>query len=282
MSKKVKKFTQAPLPFQGQKRRFLKAFKQSLNDFPNDAIYIDLFGGSGLLAHSVKQQYPNAQVIWNDFDNYTERIKNIDKTNELIGDLRQILSDYPRKERITGKLREAVLKRVKQADDSGYVDYITLSGSILFSAKYKMSYAELEKETIYNNVKLSDYDSTGYLEEVDRVCLDYKELYKQYKDIPNVVWLIDPPYLSTDTSTYNSDSYWRLRDYLDVLNVLQNANYFYFTSNKSQIIELCEWFETRTFVGNPFAGGTTVTVDTTLNHSAKYTDIMIYSCKKSS
>lgn len=269
------------MPFQGQKRRFLKQFKQCLNNYEKDAIYIDLFGGSGLLAHTVKQHYPNARVIWNDFDNYSNRLANIDNTNRLISDIRIILKDLPRDQRITGKERESVLKRIKEADNVGFVDYITLSSSILFSAKYKMSYTEIEKETFYNNIKKNDYDAVNYLDGVECVQFDYKQLHKQFKDVPNVVWLIDPPYLSTDTTTYNSDSYWRLKDYLDVLNVLHNANYFYFTSNKSQIVELCEWFDTKTFTGNPFAGSTTTTIDTTLNKSAKYTDIMIYDYKKS-
>ena len=51
----MKKYTQAPLPFQGQKRRFLKPFKTALESFPADAVYVDLFGGSGLLSHTVKQ-----------------------------------------------------------------------------------------------------------------------------------------------------------------------------------------------------------------------------------
>ncbi len=33
----MKTYNQAPLPFQGQKRRFLKAFKQCLNNFKTDA-----------------------------------------------------------------------------------------------------------------------------------------------------------------------------------------------------------------------------------------------------
>ena len=57
----MKIYNQAPLPFQGQKRRFVKPFKEALKSFPNDAVYIDLFGGSGLLSHTVKSVYPNLQ-----------------------------------------------------------------------------------------------------------------------------------------------------------------------------------------------------------------------------
>jgi adenine-specific DNA methylase len=59
----------------GQKRKFLKPFKPALERYPADATYVDLFGGSGLLSYTVKQLYPNATVIYNDYDNYRERIQ---------------------------------------------------------------------------------------------------------------------------------------------------------------------------------------------------------------
>lgn len=54
----MRNYTTAPLPFQGQKRNFIKQFKEALKAYPKDAIYIDLFGGSGLLSHTVKTTYP--------------------------------------------------------------------------------------------------------------------------------------------------------------------------------------------------------------------------------
>ena len=66
----MKNYTTAPLPFQGQKRRFKNEFKAALNEFSNNATYVDLFGGSGFLSHTVKQHYPDAKVIYNDYDNY--------------------------------------------------------------------------------------------------------------------------------------------------------------------------------------------------------------------
>lgn len=69
-----KNFKQAPLPFVGQKRQFLKHFEQVLNDnIPGNGegwIIIDAFGGSGLLSHTAKQLKPEARVIYNDFDGY--------------------------------------------------------------------------------------------------------------------------------------------------------------------------------------------------------------------
>ena len=48
MIEKKKVFTSAPLPFMGQKRKFLKQFKPALKQYPDNATYVDLFGGSGL------------------------------------------------------------------------------------------------------------------------------------------------------------------------------------------------------------------------------------------
>lgn len=271
---KKKVFTSAPLPFMGQKRNFLKLFKESLSNYSATATYVDLFGGSGLLSHNVKHLYPDARVIYNDFDNYRERLENINRTNELLTDLRQIMTDYPKDKRIEGSHRVSVLKRIKKDDESGYVDYVTISSSILFSMKYALSYEQLEKETLYNCIRLSNYNADNYLDGIEIVSLDYKELFNQYKNLPNVVFLVDPPYLSTDASTYKG--YWKLRDYLDVLQVLDNTSYFYFTSNKSSIIELCEWIETKTPMSNPFNGATTQTMNATVNYNSTYTDIMIY------
>ena len=271
---KKKIFTTAPLPFMGQKRKFLKQFKPALQNYSSTATYIDLFGGSGLLSHTVKSFYPGAKVIYNDFDNYRERLENINKTNQLIADLRVILKDSPKDKIILGEFKSKVLDRVLLDEKNGYVDYITLSSSILFSMKYVQSFEALQKETLYNTVRQSEYTADGYLDGLEVVCLCYKELFAKYKDLQNVVFLVDPPYLSTESGTYKS--FWKLRDYLDVLQVLDGTKYFYFTSNKSSIIELCEWIETKTPMSNPFTGALLETMNATVTYQSSYTDIMLY------
>jgi hypothetical protein len=271
---KKKIFTTAPLPFMGQKRKFLKQFKPALAQYSETATYVDLFGGSGLLSHTIKSIYSNAKVIYNDFDNYQERLQNIDKTNQLISDLRIILKDVEDNKRITGLFRDAVLERVGLECKNGYVDFITLSSSILFSMKYVLNFEALQKETLYNTVRQSPYTADGYLDNIEVVSMDYKVLFSKYKDLPNVVFLVDPPYLSTDVGTYKS--FWKLKDYLDVLQVLDGTNYFYFTSNKSSIIELCEWIETKTPMSNPFTGASVETMNATVTFQSSYTDIMLF------
>lgn len=276
-------FKTAPLPFQGQKRRFAGGFATALSELKakqDIKIVVDLFGGSGLLAHIAKHIIPEAKVIYNDYDNYSQRLKNIDKTNKLLDDIRFLLDGIPRnKQRIDEQRKSKILDCIAQEDKDGYVDYITLSASLLFSAKYALSLEEFSKENFYNRVKASAYDFNPdeYLAGLDVVRVDYKELYNQYKDVPGVVFVVDPPYLSTDTSTYNSDKYWRLRDYLDVLNVLVGTNYIFFTSNKSSLIELCEWLDdNKKEFSNPFARSVLNTQNVTLNKDANYTDMMLY------
>ena len=70
--------------------------------------------------------------------------------------------------------------------------------------------------------------------------------------------------------------YWRLSDYLDVLTVLKDRDFVYFTSNKSSIIELCEWIGNNKALGNPFEDCQRVEFNATMNYNAKYTDIMLY------
>ncbi|MBD8348566.1 DNA adenine methylase [Dysgonomonas sp. HGC4] len=276
-----KNYTTAPLPFQGQKRRFINAFGLAMTELKAKQevkIIVDLFGGSGLLSHTAKKIFPEAKVIYNDFDNYSLRLKNIAKTNKLLADLRLVLGVHPREKKIPAEVCKTMLDRIEIEDNAGFVDYITLSSSLLFSSKYVTDLKELKSETLYNNIKASDYDvnSTEYLAGLDIVKCDYRQLYNQYKDVSHVLFLVDPPYLSTDTKTYQSDKYWKLRDYLDVLNVLCGSNYFFFTSNKSSLIELCEWFADNRDIGNPFKNSVLNTQNITLNKSAGYTDMMLY------
>lgn len=271
----MKQYTQAPLPFQGQKRRFLRQFKEALDQFSSTATYVDLFGGSGLLSHTVKQYYPKSNVVYNDFDNYSERIKNVDKTNALLRDIRIICAKSPvRKERLSEELKLEIISRIEK--ETGFVDWVTISSSLLFSMNYVTSLEQLKKENFYNKVRLSDYTAENYLKDVEVVRKDYRALFEEYKNHSNVVFLVDPPYLSTDCSTYSRPDYWKLSDYLNVLKTIEDQSYFYFTSNKSQIIELCNWMETNGYARNPFADSTTVKVNTSLTYNASYEDIMIY------
>lgn len=272
----TKQYNSAPLPFQGQKRMFAKEFIKVLQQFPDGTVFVDLFGGSGLLSHIVKRQKPHSEVIYNDFDGYRQRLEHIPETNELLSKLRTLVYNVPRCKKIAGDVRERVFECLQEHQNLyGYLDFITISASIMFSMKYCLSIEEMRKEALYNNVRLTDYPlCDDYLDGITIVSADYKQVFNQYKDTPNVVFLVDPPYLSTEVGTYKM--YWKLADYLDVLTVLSGYSFIYFTSNKSSILELCDWIGRNKSIGNPFEGCTKVEFNAHMNYSASYTDIMLY------
>lgn len=266
----------APLPFVGQKRMFAKEFIKVLEQFNDKTVFVDLFGGSGLLSHITKCKRPDATVVYNDYDGYRMRLQAIPQTNALLADLRDIAKNVPRHKPIKGEAREGIFERIIQEErNSGYVDFITISSSLMFSMKYQLSVDGMQKENLYNNIRTTDYPlCPDYLDGLTITSCDYKELYERYKDVPGVVFLVDPPYLSTEVGTYKM--YWQLSDYLDVLNVLRDKSFVYFTSNKSSIIELCEWIGNNKALGNPFKDCQKVEFNAHMNYSAQYTDIMLY------
>ena len=258
----------------GQKHKFIKEFKKVLEYYPDDVTIVDLFGGSGLLSHTAKRAKPNATVIYNDFDNYQQRIANIPRTNALLERIREVTDELPAHKIIPSAAKTRIMELIAEEERTGFVDYITLSSSLLFSVKYANNMGELSKETFYNRVRKSNYDADGYLDGLTIVRKDYKELFKDYCNKSNVLFLIDPPYLSTEAGTYTMR--WKLGDYLDVLSVLQGNNFIYFTSNKSQIIELCEWIEKSKLGRNPFENTQRVEIRTNMNYNSGYIDMMFY------
>lgn len=266
-------FLSAPLPFQGQKRRFIKDFKQIIRDFDNITTVIDLFGGSGLLSHVTKRERPDIRVIYNDYDYYCDRLTHVQTTNEILRHIRPLLASVPPNKKLPDKLHTQILLIIKGYAEKGYVDYITLGSSLLFSGKWATNYKELSKETMYNVIKQTDYNVDGYLEGLEITHEDYKDLFNRHKNDDNVLFLIDPPYLSTDNVSYSNC--WKLADYLNVLKLLKGTKYIYFTSNKSPIIELCEWLENNPTIGNPFTGTEMRTQQNRLNYLTTFTDIMM-------
>ena len=239
-------------------------------------VFVDLFGGSGLLSHITKCVRPDATVVYNDFDGYRIRLEHIAETNLILSELRELTKDVQRHKLLPGSIKKRVLSLFEQKEkEYGFVDYITLSSSILFSMKYCLSLDEISKESMYNNVRKTDYDCSGYLDGLEITSCDYRELFEQYKNRDDVVFLVDPPYLCTEVGTYNM--YWKLSDYLDVLKVLTGQRFVYFTSNKSSIIELCDWLGKNKEVGNPFENAIRKEFNAHMNYNSRYTDIML--CK---
>ncbi|MDY2585007.1 DNA adenine methylase [Helicobacter sp.] len=190
-----------PLPFMGNKRNMLKKIEGALAHLrqegyiTSETIFIDTFGGSGLVAHNIKQWYPNNEVIWNDFDNYQERLHNIHSTERLRQKLLNAVQGIEYKTRIKN-VRE-ILEVIENHD--GYIDYITVSSWLLFSGNYVNSFERLRKRKFYNRLPKAKLDNNGYLAGVKRTRQDFKELLDAYREVEDKLLILDPP-LFTDAN----------------------------------------------------------------------------------
>ena len=87
--------------------------------------------------------------------------------------------------------------------------------------------------------------------------------------------MCDPPYLTTQANNYKGGRYWPLTAYLDILVALRGARFIYFTSGKSQLVELCRWLARHTDF-DALAGTEAVKRNNIVNTYRGYTDIMIF------
>lgn len=264
----------APLPFMGQKRYFIRDFTEVLRQVDgNIDTVVDLFGGSGLLAHTAKRVLPGCRVVYNDFDRYVDRLAAVETTNEILRAIKERLTGVEPNQRLTDEQRADVLAIVSDYDLRGYVDFITVGRSVLFSGKWVTTMAELRKHTMYNRVKPGGYDCTGYLDGLEVVHMDYRELFERERGNSRALFVLDPPYLTTECGAY--ENYWKLTDYLDVLRLLDGTKWVYFTSDKSQIVELCKWLGENFGEAAPMYGATVRQRTNTLNYQAQFNDMMI-------
>lgn len=270
-----KAFKTSPLPFRGQKRYYIKRFASVLERCEDVTTVVDLFGGSGLLSRVAKDKLPNARVIYNDFDHFDQRVEMIDRTNALCSEIAPLVKGVEDNKRIPDDLKQECLKVMRKYEETGKVDYITLSASLLFSGNWATSYEQFAKQTFYNRTVNTHYDATGYFEGLEITHKGYRELFAEFKDQQNVLYVLDPPYLQTECSAYKSDTYWQLKDYLDVLNMLKGTKYIFFTSGKSQIIDLCKWINGNFPNAELLKGAELWEQNSRVNDFNSYKDIMI-------
>lgn len=237
---------------------------------------VDLFGGSGLLSRIAKDTLPDARVIFNDYDGYSDRIAAIPETNKILLEIAEIIADVPRQKLIPEPIKEELLMRLKHHDELGYVDWVTICAAITFSGKFFRTFPQITGSSLYNNLKRPNVEyspADDYLDGLEVTNKDYRELLNEHKWGSHSLIIADPPYLTTDCGSYKSGRYWGLTDNLALLSALNGKNFIYFTSERSQLIELCKWLET-TYGSNPI-GGRCYSRRVAINHQTGYEDFMI-------
>ena len=258
----MKLLHKAPLPFLGQKRNWIRylpellqgnLFDKGFSDYKN-GIFVDMFGGSGLLSHNIKQIFPNAEVIYNDFDGYTDYLNEecVNILKEVGVKVAYIFSKYDAK--YTGKLKPChskylfkLLTYYRNKFPNKFYD-LAIYGLILFSGEHGRKSIEEKRKSdnfyrkrpvgqIYltNKIKINN-DCKNYLTGLNVIKgVDFKELIQQYKDNKNAVFICDPPYLNTCTGHYKSGFDKKNLDFL-VENI--RPPFIAFSSMKNNLKEL--------------------------------------------
>lgn len=254
-------YNKSPLPFQGQKKNFKKLYIELLNSFKNSVSenvkFIDLFGGSGLLSRWTKDIFTENEVIYNDFDNFKLRLDNIQKTNELILKINEVIKDLP----VLTKIPENQMNKIKEiiSNESGFIDVYTLSTKYVFGLRFIKDVNELlNQKTMFLKTR-GTYDlAKDYLNDLTIVKDDFYNLYLKYNNQDNI-FIIDPPYQNTNQKTYSGSI-----DYNKLTEICKNSKFILFSSDKSNIFDYLK--DINYNVKN-------LNVN---NYSLKYKDFMIY------
>jgi site-specific DNA-adenine methylase len=239
----VRVYNHAPLNFIGQKRFWLNDLRHLT--FNDDAIIVDVFGGSGLVAHTIKAANPHLRVVWNDYDNYAGRLNKLKDTEALRVLLVKALEDtYPQEHQ---KLTERQLEIIKNTIDEFDGDYDKEAVARWFA--HQMNKKSRFGEMKYYNLRLTPYKSADdYLQGVERESADFKTIIDKYRS-SDTVFICDPPYIFTTQSTYNKKagnedddfhSSFALKDTIEMLKLLRDNPAYIFTSHKSELDAVCE------------------------------------------
>ena len=235
----VKRFTKAPLPFVGQKRKWLVEIEKAvvtMVDDPSTTI-VDIFGGSGLVSNTVKRILPLNKVVYNDFDDYTGRLYGAAKTEKVRRAIYEVLRDYSKDQKIIrgGEDEERILAILKENEEG--LDIRTLQSWIGFAGKKRHTVDELYKDGFYNRISknpiVSQEEVQDYLSGLDIVQCDFRELLKQYPT--NRLIIADPPYLNSENQAYKGSG-WSEKDFQDLMGWMPPP-YILFSHDKSGVLD---------------------------------------------
>lgn len=271
-------YSKAPLPFVGQKRNFVRHYLSVLDNIPDDGdgwTIVDVFGGSGLLAHVGKRVKPKARVIYNDFDNYAARLRGIPDINRLRRLIGSYLVGYAKNQRIPDDVKSMLIKEIERFD--GFKCHVVVSSWFLFSGRQAKDWQQLYKAEWYFKIPLSDYPlQSDYLDGLDITRQSYVDLIPLFSDNPKALLILDPPYLSTTQAAYAQDHRFGLVDYLKLISLVRPP-YLFFSSTRSEFIDYIDTLVAmRLDNWQKFDQSNRLIIQAKLSRNASYQDNLVY------
>lgn len=232
-----------PIPFVGSKRYWNYQLRDILKPFANidDLIIVDMFGGSGYCSLLAKQVCPNAVVIYNDYDYYTDNFKYMADNMKVMTKIRELIKDANIKaaHKIPTDLTNEIIKMLRALRDDGKYIVDLFSSCLCF--QFSTLNLDDEKQNLYNKLTRKNY--AEYVEQYDNLEIvheDWEQLYNKYKGRNNVVFILDPPYPMTFQTKYKGYSF--LNNQLKIIDLLKaENNVLLFSSEKSFILDCYNW-----------------------------------------
>lgn len=202
---------------------------------------IDVFGGSGLLAHIAKRTKPEARVIYNDFDGYAERLHHIPDTNRLRQLIAAELADYPREKHLDKETKQRVLGIIQDFD--GYKDLRCLCSWLLFSSNQAKSLDDFFGKHFFNCVRKTDYENAdGYLDGLEIASEPFDTLLAKHQHTPKTLLVLDPPYVSTSQDSYGKPHYFGMVQFLRLMSMVRPP-FIFFSSTRSELPEYVDFLK---------------------------------------
>ena len=218
MHKGKKIYYKPPLPFWGQKRYFVNNYRIAVDGIiPGNGegwTVVDVFGGSGLLSYWAKKMKPGARVVYNDFDNYMDRLKNIGDTNILREQLVDFIAanglEFDKKIPKKTKLHAELIDIIKRYP--GYKDYVSLCSWFLFPGRDKKTFSAFTKLTLWPRIPKQPITVAGYLEGLEIVHADFRTVIQEFSGGDKTLFVLDPPYPGTLQNSYTDNGSQRFSD----------------------------------------------------------------------
>lgn len=245
---------QPPLPFLGNKRNWMRVLHEYFQTREVPRVVVDVFGGSGLCANFFKQISPGSRVIWNDFDDYKSRLDKIEQTNMILKDIQNYVKEHDVSELYVSEtchtkrpkfLPERVAEMREIIEKYNEPDYTTLN--LNFTLLGQKERGTLPSKIWYSKIRQSPYNADGYLNGVERVSMDFRELLNVCKkkceeDNTKALFILDPPYIKTNAGEYRQPQ--SIKDFFDLLKFMEETSHSFiaFTSSTSLLPPIIEYF----------------------------------------
>lgn len=235
-----------PLPFVGNKGRYI-SFQEVIQNIPDYITDVyDLFGGSFFCGYLVKALHPHINVHINKYaTNYLDRLHKFNRTKPILEKLRSMITA----EKFTKlDLNEAMNVKKYLSTLSEDEDWLSICCYICYKTNNMANTKEelmAKKYSQYYNLIPNDLNIVvnaidKYLKVLSK-CDFFECDYFDFKYTQNpytTLYILDPPYINTINNTYQSIEEKKL---LSIFNeIFTNKNLIYFGSDKNEMFNELE------------------------------------------